>query len=42
VAGGSIIDFAARLWGIEPRGKGYWQLRHRLEAELGGWSNAVA
>lgn len=29
-AGGSIFDFAARLWGISPRGVGFIQLRERL------------
>ena len=33
-AGGSIVDFAARLWGIEPRGRGYLQLRDRLKDTL--------
>lgn len=31
---GSIIDFGAALWGIEPRGAGYHEVRRRLEAEL--------
>ena len=31
-AGGSIYDFAGRLWGIEPRGAGFLQLRERLVA----------
>ncbi|HEX4188588.1 MAG TPA: DNA-primase RepB domain-containing protein [Solirubrobacteraceae bacterium] len=29
-AGGSIFDFAARLWGIQPRGAGFLELRERL------------
>jgi hypothetical protein len=28
--GGSVIDFAAALYGIEPRGPGYWRLRDRI------------
>lgn len=32
--GGDMITFAAELWGITPRGRGYWQIRERLEAEL--------
>jgi len=32
--GGTIIDFGAALYGIEPRGPGYWEIRRRLEAEL--------
>jgi CHC2-type zinc finger protein/DNA primase RepB-like protein len=32
--GGSIIDFAAALYGIEPRGGGYHQVRERIEVEL--------
>jgi hypothetical protein len=32
--GGSIVDLAAELWGIEPRGAGYFEIRERLEAEL--------
>lgn len=34
--GGSIVDFASRLWGIEPRGAGYHELRRRLLEELAG------
>ena len=33
-AGGSIIDFGARLYGIEPRGSGYHEVRRRLAADL--------
>lgn len=33
-AGGSIIDFGARWYGISPRGAGYCQIRDRLRAEL--------
>jgi hypothetical protein len=32
--GGTIIDFAATLWGIEPRGDGFHELRRRLAREL--------
>jgi len=32
--GGSVFDLAAELWGIEPRGAGYLEIRERLEAEL--------
>lgn len=32
--GGTVIDFAARLWAVEPRGRGYHELRQRLEREL--------
>jgi RepB DNA-primase from phage plasmid/CHC2 zinc finger len=28
--GGTIIDFAAALWGVDPRGRGYQELRRRL------------
>jgi hypothetical protein len=34
--GGSIIDLGAELYSIEPRGKGYWEVRRRLAAELLG------
>jgi hypothetical protein len=34
-AAGTIIDLGARLWGIEPRGRGYHEIIERLEAELG-------
>jgi hypothetical protein len=33
-AGGSIYDFAARLWSVEPRGRDFHELRRRLAAEL--------
>ncbi len=33
-AGGTIIDLGARLYGIEPRGAGYHELRRRLAGEL--------
>ena len=33
--GGTAIDFGAHLWGLEPRGRGYWELRRGLEAALG-------
>ncbi len=32
--GGSIIDFAAALWKIAPRGSGYHEIRRRLMEEL--------
>ena len=32
--GGSIVDLGAHLWGVEPRGRGYHELRRRLAAEL--------
>lgn len=32
--GGTIIDFAAHLWGIAPRGRNYHELRRRLAGEL--------
>jgi len=32
--GGTIIDMGAALYGIEPRGAGYHQIRERLEADL--------
>jgi len=32
--GGSIVDLASLLWGIEPRGAGYFEILERLEAEL--------
>jgi hypothetical protein len=35
-AGGSVIAFGARLFGIEPRGRGYHEVRRRLAAELLG------
>lgn len=34
-AGGSIIDLGALLYGIEPRGSGFFEIRRRLLAELG-------
>ncbi|MGI8559082.1 MAG: CHC2 zinc finger domain-containing protein [Solirubrobacteraceae bacterium] len=33
--GGSIYDFASRMWGIGTRGRPFLELRHRLAAELG-------
>ena len=33
--GGSVIDFAAAWYGLEPRGSGYREIRRRLLAELG-------
>ncbi len=32
--GGTIIDFGAALWGVEPRGAAYYELRQRLAREL--------
>lgn len=32
--GGTIIDFGARLYGIEPRGSGFHEIRRRLAADL--------
>lgn len=41
-AGGSIIDFAAKLYGIEPKGKGFDKLRRRIAAELlKSWGQAA-
>jgi hypothetical protein len=34
--GGSIIDFGAHLYGIEPRGAGFHEIRRRLAADLMG------
>jgi hypothetical protein len=34
-AGGTIYDFAAKLWGVEPRGDGFKQLRSRLAEVFG-------
>lgn len=34
--GGSLIDLGAELWGIDPRGRGYHDLRRRLAGELTG------
>jgi len=34
--GGTIIDFGAALWGIEPRGAGYHEIRRRLAGALLG------
>jgi len=33
-AGGSIYDFAARLWGIPPKGAGFIELRRRLAQQF--------
>jgi hypothetical protein len=33
--GGTIYDFAAHLWGVEPRGAQFLQLRSRLTAQFG-------
>jgi len=32
---GSIIDFGAALYGLEPRGSGYFEIRRRLIDDLG-------
>jgi DNA primase len=32
--GGTIVDFGAHLYGIEPRGGGFHELRRRLVSEL--------
>ena len=32
--GGKLIDFGAHLYGIEPRGAGYWEIRRRLATDL--------
>jgi DNA primase len=34
-AGGSIYDFAARLWGVDTKGRAFLDLRARLADELG-------
>ena len=34
--GGSIIDLGARLYGLEPRGRGFHEIRRRLAADLLG------
>ena len=33
--GGSIIDFGAHWYGLEPRGAGYHEIRRGLAADLG-------
>lgn len=40
--GGDLFDFAARLWSIEPRGRGFFELRDRLAGELLGETTARA
>ena len=40
--GGTIIDFGALLYGIEPRGRGYHDIRRRLAADLLGSTRAAA
>ncbi len=40
--GGTIIDFGALLYGLEPRGRGYHEIRERLERELLGALRAAA
>jgi hypothetical protein len=34
--GGTAIDFGAHLYGITPRGRGYWEIRRRLAGQLLG------
>jgi hypothetical protein len=34
--GGTIIDLGAALYGIEPRGRGYWEVRRLVAAALLG------
>lgn len=33
--GGSVVQFAAHLWDMSPKGAGYWELRERLLDALG-------
>ena len=40
--GGSIIDLGALLYGIEPRGRGFTDIRKRLAKDLLAASAAVA
>ena len=40
--GGTIIDFGALLYGIDPRGRGYHDVRRRLAADLLGSTRAAA
>jgi RepB DNA-primase from phage plasmid/CHC2 zinc finger len=40
-AGGSIIDLGARLYGLEPRGRGFQEIRRRLAADLLGAVSAA-
>ena len=32
--GGGVIDLAAALYGIDPRGRGYWRLRDLILERL--------
>jgi hypothetical protein len=34
-AGGSIFDFAARVWRMDPKGRGFLKVRARLADEFG-------
>jgi hypothetical protein len=34
-AGGSVFDFAARVWRIDTKGRAFLQLRSRLAEQLG-------
>lgn len=40
--GGTIIDFGASLYGIEPRGRGYHEIRRRLASDLLGHVREMA
>lgn len=39
--GGSLIDFGALLYGLEPRGRGYHEIRRQLAAQLLGSEQAA-
>jgi hypothetical protein len=36
-----MIDLGAEVWGIEPRGAGYHEIRRRLREALRTWSAAA-
>ena len=38
--GGTLVDLGAHLWGISPRGAGYFEIRSRLAAALLGREGA--
>lgn len=40
--GGSVIDFAGRIWNLEPRGQSFNELRDRLWAHLGQQTRTAA
>jgi len=40
--GGSAIDLAAHLYGLEPRGAGFFEIRRRLALDLLGREEAAA